>query len=124
MVLSPFYIHCIFVTCDNYMCFIKLQDSNSVSVCAAVIRYTLQDEPRTGVCTTFIQDRLDVDQYCCPVFISQNPDFRLPASGDVHVIMIGPGTGIAPFRAFLQERGMMYICVQYFFNRGSINFIT
>ena len=71
-------------------------------VCAAVVRYSLQDTPRTGVCTTYIQDRLLVGEKC-PVFISRNPDFRLP-SGDVPVIMIGPGTGIAPFRAFIQER--------------------
>ena len=72
-------------------------------MCAAVVRYTLQATPRTGVCTTFIQDRFSVGEKC-PVFISRNPDFRLPLSGDVPAIMIGPGTGIAPFRAFIQER--------------------
>lgn len=45
----------------------------------------------------------------CPVFISENPDFRLPKSGDLPIIMIGPGTGIAPFRAFIQERGIYLI---------------
>ena len=79
------------------------QDANVACVCAAVVRYNLQDTPRTGVCTTFIQDRFSVEERC-PVFISRNPDFRLPLSGDVPAIMIGPGTGIAPFRAFIQER--------------------
>ena len=85
---------------------ILLQDS--VAVCAAVIRYHLRDRPRTGVCTTFLQDRVAVGEIC-PVFISHNPDFRLPSDGEVPIIMIGPGTGLAPFRAFIQERGMWII---------------
>lgn len=79
------------------------QNSESVSVCAAVVRYTLLDKPRTGVCTTFLQDRCNVSTRI-PVFISTNHDFRLPEKGDVPIIMIGPGTGLAPFRAFIQER--------------------
>lgn len=79
------------------------QNSDSVSVCAAVVRYSLLDKPRTGVCTTFLQDRCDVSS-SIPVFISTNHDFRLPGKGDVPIIMIGPGTGLAPFRAFIQER--------------------
>jgi len=39
------------------------------------------------------------------VFISQNPDFRLPANGNTDILLIGPGTGIAPFMAFIAERG-------------------
>ena len=76
-----------------------------MAVCAAVVRYTLQNKPRTGVCTTYLQDRMDIND-SCPVFISENPDFRLPKSGDVPIVMIGPGTGIAPFRAFIEERGV------------------
>ena len=41
-----------------------------------------------------------------PVFISPNPDFRLPQDNSVPIIMVGPGTGISPFRAFIQERGV------------------
>lgn len=83
-----------------------MQDSSSVAVCAAVVRYSLLNKPRTGVCTTYLQDRMDINT-ACPVFISENPDFRLPKNGDAPIIMIGPGTGIAPFRAFIQERGMI-----------------
>ncbi len=83
-----------------------LQDTSTVAVCAAVLRYDLLGRPRTGVCTTYIQDRMTVGD-SCPVFISHNPDFRLPANGSVPIVMIGPGTGIAPFRAFIQERGRL-----------------
>ena len=76
-------------------------------MCVAVVRYSLLEKPRTGVCTTYLQDRFTVGE-SCPVFISQNPDFRLPKNGDLPVIMIGPGTGIAPFRAFIQERGVVF----------------
>lgn len=82
------------------------KDPSKVAVCAAVLRYTVMGRPCTGVCTTYLQDRMTAGD-SCPVFISQNPDFRLPASGSTPVIMIGPGTGIAPFRAFIQERVLM-----------------
>ena len=79
-----------------------------MAVCAAVVRYSLLGKPRTGVCTTYLQDQMNINE-ACPVFISENPDFRLPKNGDIPIIMIGPGTGIAPFRAFIQERGMYTI---------------
>ena len=89
-----------------YDCVSIFQETESVSVCVAVVRYALLEQPRTGVCTTYLQDRLPVGG-TCPVFISQNPDFRLPKDGSAPIVMIGPGTGIAPFRAFIQERGKL-----------------
>lgn len=74
-----------------------------VSVTAAVVRYESLGKPRTGVCTTFLCDRLKIGENCA-IFISKNPEFRLPTDPNTPIIMIGPGTGIAPFRAFLQER--------------------
>jgi sulfite reductase (NADPH) flavoprotein alpha-component len=55
------------------------------------------------VCSTFLADRVEADTPV-PVFVQVSHGFRLPADGSKPVIMIGPGTGIAPFRAFLEER--------------------
>ena len=67
------------------------------------LRYTCGGREREGVATTWLADRVSdgdvVDMYCV-----QAPHFRVPDQVEVPVIMIGPGTGIAPFRAFLQHR--------------------
>eukprot|EP00058_Branchiostoma_floridae_P026624 XP_002612115.1 hypothetical protein BRAFLDRAFT_96092 [Branchiostoma floridae] len=84
---------------------LKDGDPEKASVTAAVVRYSLHGIPRTGVTTTYLQDRLQVNQLC-PVFISHTPDFRLPSNNNLSIIMIGPGTGIAPFMAFIQERAL------------------
>ncbi len=68
----------------------------------ATVRYHLHGETRTGVASGFLADRGAPDAKL-PVFIQANPYFRLPAS-DVPILMIAAGTGVAPFRAFLQER--------------------
>jgi len=66
------------------------------------VRFTLHDEPRSGVASGQIADRSHVDD-TLPVYIQPNPHFRLPES-ERPIIMIGAGTGIAPYRAFLQQR--------------------
>ncbi|XP_061189647.1 NADPH oxidoreductase A-like [Saccostrea echinata] len=81
-------------------------DSNTVCVTAAVVRYASLDKCREGVTTCYLQNRLQLGDQC-PVFISRNPDFRLPSNTKTPLILIGPGTGIAPFRAFLQERALI-----------------
>ena len=68
----------------------------------APVRYDLHGTPRGGIATTHIADRLEMGD-TLPVYVQENPHFRLPAD-DVPIIMIGPGTGVAPFRAFVQER--------------------
>jgi sulfite reductase (NADPH) flavoprotein alpha-component len=68
----------------------------------APVRYELHGTSRGGVATTHIADRLEMGD-TLPVYVQENPHFRLPAD-DVPIIMVGPGTGVAPFRAFLQER--------------------
>jgi sulfite reductase (NADPH) flavoprotein alpha-component len=68
----------------------------------APVRYDLHGAGRGGVASTQIADRLDMGA-TIPVYVQENPHFRLP-DDDVPIIMVGPGTGVAPFRAFLQER--------------------
>ncbi len=73
-----------------------------VHLTVAVVRYELHDRPRQGVCSTYLADRVGSSNL--PVFIHSAKHFRQPEDPSVPVIMVGPGTGIAPFRAFLQER--------------------
>lgn len=67
-----------------------------------VVRYQLRNRARGGVASTQFADRLAIGEEI-PVYLHPAPHFRLPAD-DVPIIMIGPGTGVAPFRAFLEER--------------------
>jgi len=69
----------------------------------AVVRYTSHNRERGGVCSTLFADRTSVFD-SLPIYIQPNKKFRLPANSDTPMIMIGPGTGIAPFRGFLHER--------------------
>ncbi|MEO6360899.1 MAG: assimilatory sulfite reductase (NADPH) flavoprotein subunit [Sphingomicrobium sp.] len=76
---------------------------NEVHLTINPVRYDLHGSPRNGVASAHLCDRIaQGDQL--PVYIQHNPHFALPKDDNRPVIMIGPGTGIAPFRAFLQER--------------------
>ena len=79
-------------------------------VTAAVVRYVTLGRQREGVTTSYLQDRLNIGDKCA-VFISQNPGFRLPEDSTLPIIMIGPGTGLAPFRAFIQQRSKNFDCL-------------
>ena len=68
-----------------------------------VIKYHAHGLDREGVCSGHLGDRAPVGS-TMPIFLHENNAFRLPADPDAPVIMIGPGTGIAPFRAFLEHR--------------------
>lgn len=68
----------------------------------APVRYALHGEPRSGVASGLLADRAEPDT-TLPVYIQSNAHFRLPGD-DAPIIMIGAGTGVAPYRAFLQER--------------------
>jgi sulfite reductase (NADPH) flavoprotein alpha-component len=77
--------------------------ASQVHLCVGVVRFDSHGRTRKGVCSTFLADRVD-DQTPVPVFIQSSHGFRLPVGADTPIIMVGPGTGIAPFRAFLEER--------------------
>lgn len=74
-----------------------------VHLCVGIVRYDAHGRKRGGICSTYLSDRIN-DETKPGVYLHHNPAFRLPADGNVPVIMVGPGTGIAPFRAFLEER--------------------
>jgi len=74
-----------------------------VHLTVGAVRYEANGRNRKGVCSMFLAERaLTVGK--AGVFIHSNSNFRLPTDGNQPVVMVGPGTGIAPFRAFLEER--------------------
>jgi len=76
---------------------------DEVHITVGVVRYDIEGRPRSGGASGFLADHLQEDDEI-EIFIEHNDNFRLPADGDTPVIMIGPGTGIAPFRSFIQQR--------------------
>ncbi|CNE77387.1 NADPH-dependent assimilatory sulfite reductase flavoprotein subunit [Yersinia frederiksenii] len=81
----------------------QAETENEVHITVGVVRYDIEGRPRTGGASGYLADRLEVDGDI-RIFIEHNDNFRLPANPETPVIMIGPGTGIAPFRAFMQQR--------------------
>ncbi|EGT0639237.1 NADPH-dependent assimilatory sulfite reductase flavoprotein subunit [Citrobacter werkmanii] len=76
---------------------------SEVHVTVGVVRYEIEGRVRAGGASSFLADRVE-EEGEVRVFIEHNDNFRLPANPQTPVIMIGPGTGIAPFRAFMQQR--------------------
>ncbi|RXK56685.1 sulfite reductase subunit alpha [Oleiharenicola lentus] len=74
-----------------------------VHLTVGAVRYDKDGRSRKGVCSTFLAER-GLAAGKVGVFVHANKAFRPPADGNVPMIMVGPGTGIAPFRAFLEER--------------------
>ena len=72
--------------------------TDQVHLTVSIVRYG----ERGGVCSTFLADR--AKGLPVPIFLQKSPHFRVPRNPETPLIMVGPGTGIAPFRAFLQER--------------------
>lgn len=75
---------------------------DEVHITVSRVRYENKGRQRYGACSTFLADRLEVDDQVL-IYIDKNPNFRLAENGKP-IIMVGAGTGIAPYRAFLQER--------------------
>ena len=79
------------------------QHPHEIHLTVAVVRYQTNNRPRIGVASTYLSDRAALNQPTVPVFVSHS-HFGLPEDHARDIIMVGPGTGIAPFRAFVQER--------------------
>jgi sulfite reductase (NADPH) flavoprotein alpha-component len=77
-----------------------------IHLTVAIVRYETNHRDRVGVCTTFMSDRVTVGITPTPVFVSHS-HFGPPEDTAKDAIMVGPGTGIAPFRAFVQDRAAL-----------------
>ena len=78
---------------------------DEVHLTIGAVRYTSQGRERKGVCSVQCAERTAAGD-TLPVFVQVNKHFNLPDSYDKDIIMIGPGTGIAPFRSFIEERSV------------------
>jgi sulfite reductase (NADPH) flavoprotein alpha-component len=76
---------------------------DSVHLTVASVRYDAHGRQHKGVCSTYLADLVN-EETDVRIFFTPNNNFRVPADDSLPMIMVGPGTGIAPFRAFLQER--------------------
>ena len=77
-------------------------DPGEVQLTVSAVRYDHEGKNRSGVCSTFLADHCD--EADVPIFVQKSAHFRPPQAADAPMIMVGPGTGIAPFRGFLHER--------------------
>jgi sulfite reductase (NADPH) flavoprotein alpha-component len=75
--------------------------SDEVHLTVAVVRYDTHGRKRKGVCSSYLAERVGET---IPCYFHPNKNFKLPEDSDKPIIMVGPGTGIAPFRAFIEER--------------------
>jgi len=80
--------------------------AGKVHLTVSVVRYESLGRLRKGVCSTFLADRAHGGTPV-PVFVHTNKNFRSPVDKNCPMIMVGPGTGIAPFRSFLEERRVL-----------------
>ncbi|WP_150275869.1 assimilatory sulfite reductase (NADPH) flavoprotein subunit [Paenibacillus tepidiphilus] len=87
------------------------------------VRYEAHGRQRYGVCSVHCAERAEPGAKL-PVFIQSNPNFKLPANPDAPVIMIGPGTGVAPFRSFLEEREVQGAAGKTWLFYGDRRFVT
>lgn len=76
---------------------------DEVHITVGAVRYNTHGRDRSGVCSVQFAERIQPGD-TVPIYLKRNPNFKFPKNGDTPVIMIGPGTGIAPFRAHMQER--------------------
>lgn len=76
---------------------------DEVHLTIGAVRYDAHGRNRNGVCSTLVADRINPGDIL-NVYVQQNENFKLPQNAETPIIMIGPGTGVAPFRSFMQER--------------------
>jgi sulfite reductase (NADPH) flavoprotein alpha-component len=81
-----------------------LAHPGEVHLCVAVVRYDTHGRAKKGLASGFLADHAGLLVRSVPVYVQESRTFRLPEDRSRSIIMVGPGTGIAPFRAFLEQR--------------------
>lgn len=76
---------------------------DEVHLTIGTVRYEVHGRLRNGVCSTLVADRINPGDIL-NVYVQENENFKLPQNPETPIIMVGPGTGVAPFRSFMQER--------------------
>lgn len=79
---------------------------DEVHLCITVVRYETHGRAKKGLASGFFADHSDMFVNNIPVYVQESRTFRLPKDGSTDVIMCGPGVGLAPFRAFLEQRAL------------------
>jgi sulfite reductase (NADPH) flavoprotein alpha-component len=77
---------------------------DEVHLCIAVVRYDTHGRPKKGLASGFMADHSELFVKNIPVYVQESRTFRLPQDNTRDIIMCGPGAGVAPFRAFLEQR--------------------
>jgi len=77
---------------------------NQVHLCIAIVRYDTHGRPKKGLASGFLADHAGLFVKSVPVYVQESRTFRLPKNPSTDIIMCGPGAGIAPFRAFVEQR--------------------
>ncbi len=75
-----------------------------VHLCVAIVRYDTHGRPKKGLASGFLADHANLFVKDVPVYVQESRSFRLPKDGSKDIIMVGPGAGLAPFRAFIEQR--------------------
>lgn len=94
---------------------------NSVHITVRVVKYEAHRRERFGVCSVQLADRTSVGDKL-PVYLKKNTNFKFPYDTETPVIMIGAGTGIAPYRAYLQERAYLNLKGEQWLIFGNQNY--
>lgn len=79
---------------------------NEAHLCITVVRYETHGRAKKGLASGFFADHSDMFVKNIPVYVQESRTFRLPPDGSTDIIMCGPGVGLAPFRAFLEQRAL------------------
>jgi len=87
------------------------------------VEYEAHGRERKGVCSVYTSERLEAGDKL-PIFIQQNPNFKPPVNPETPIIMVGPGTGVAPFRAFLEDREELGATGKTWLFYGDRHFVT